>query len=113
VLAYPDFTKPFIVASDCSDMAKGAGLFQVIDGVERPIMYVSKALNEHDVNYGITDKEGAAATWAVRCFRPYLLGCKAVLLTDHSALLALVKGNMMRNMRQQDAPWISQSTTSP
>ena len=40
VLAYPDFTKPFIVASDCSDMAKGADLFQVIDGVERPIINV-------------------------------------------------------------------------
>ena len=53
VLAFPDFGKPFCVASDCSDVAKGAVLFQIIDGVERPIAYYSKALNEHERKYGI------------------------------------------------------------
>jgi len=70
VLAFPDFSKPMIVISDCSDTAKGAVLCQNFDGIEKPIMYISQALNEHELKYGITDKEGCAATWAIRRTRP-------------------------------------------
>ena len=43
----------------------GAVLCQNIDGIERPIMYLSQALNEHELKYGITDKEGLVIVWAV------------------------------------------------
>ena len=101
VLAFPDFEKPFCVASDCSDVAKGAVLFQIIDGVERPIAYYSKALNEHERKYGISDKEGCAATSAIRHWRAYLHGSHTILITDHSSLLSLTGGKELRNMRQQ------------
>ena len=101
VLAYPDFKLPFIVISDCSDVAKGATLAQIQDGVEKPILYMSQALNEHEVRYGISDREGCAATWAIRSMRGYLRGAQVILVTDHSSLLALVKGGPMRSMRQQ------------
>ena len=98
VLVYLDFTKPFIVVSDCSDVAKGATLAQMVDGVERPILYMSQALNDHELKYGITDKEGCAATWAIRQTRGYLHGAQVVLITDHSALMSLVKGGPMRRL---------------
>ena len=60
MLAFLDFSKPIIVISDCSDTAKGAVLCQNIEGVERPIMYLSQALNEHELRHGISDKEGCA-----------------------------------------------------
>ena len=101
VLAYPDFKLPFIVISDCSDVAKGATLAQIQDGVERPILYMSQALNEHELKYGISDREGCAATWAIRAMRGYLRGAQVILVTDHSSLLALVKGGPMMSMRQQ------------
>ena len=101
VLAFPDFSKPMIVISDCSDTAKGAVLCQNIDGVERPIMYMSQALNEHELRYGISDKEGCAATWAIRKMRPWLVSNQVVLITDHSSLVALTGGKEMKNMRQQ------------
>ena len=87
--------------SDCSDVAKGATLAQIQDGVERPILYMSQALNEHELKYGISDREGCAATWAIRAMRGYLRGAQVILVTDHSSLLALVKGGPMRSMRQQ------------
>ena len=37
-------------------------------------MYMSQALNDHELKYGITDKEGCAATWAIRQTRGYLRG---------------------------------------
>ena len=101
VLAFPDFNKPMIVISDCSDTAKGAVLWQSIDGVERPIMYLSQALNEHELKYGITDKEGCAATWAIRRMRPWLVSNQVILITNHSSLLALTTGKEMKSMRQQ------------
>ena len=73
----------------------------MVDGVKRPILYMSQALNDHELNYGITDKEGCAATWAIRQTRGYLRGAQVVLITDHSVLLPLVKGGPMRSMRQQ------------
>ena len=79
------------MVSDCSDVAKGATLAQMADGVEKPILYMSQALNDHELMYGITDKEGCAATWAIRQTRGYLRGAQVVLITDHSALLSLVK----------------------
>ena len=90
-----------IVISDCSDTAKGAVLCQNIDGVERPLMYMSQALNEHELRYGISDKEGCAATWAIRKMRPWLVSNQVVLITDHSSLVALTGGKEMKNMRQQ------------
>ena len=101
VLIFPNFEKPFVVCSDCSDVAKGAALLQEKDGSLHPIAYISQALNEHELRYGISDKEGAAATWACRKFRPYLLGSHTILLTDHSSLCALTGGKQMKNMRQQ------------
>ena len=40
-------------------------------------------------------------TQAIRQTRGYLRGAQVVLITDHPALLALVKGGPMRSMRQQ------------
>ena len=101
VLAFPDFSKPMIVLSDCSDTAQGAVLCQNIEGIERPIMYLSQALNEHELGYGIRNKEGCAATWAMRRMHPWILSNQLVLIADHSSLVALTRGKELKNMRQQ------------
>ena len=69
--------------------------------MERPIVYLSQALNEHELKFGISDKEGCAATWAIRKMRPWLVSNQVVLITDHSSLVALTGGKDMKNMRQQ------------
>jgi len=101
VLIFPDFGKPYFVVADCSGVAKGAALMQEKDGLLHPLQYISQALNDHERQYAISDQEGGCATWACRRFRPYLLGAHTVLITDHQALTALVKGKQLKNMRQQ------------
>ena len=64
-------------------------------------MYLSQALNEHELRYGITDKEGCAATWAMRRMRPWIVSNQVILVTDHSSLVALTNGKELKNMRQQ------------
>ena len=51
VLKAPDFSRPFKMAVDASDVGVGAVLLQEgIDGIEQPISYFSRKLNEHQRN---------------------------------------------------------------
>ena len=46
VLAYPDFSQPFILTADASKVAVAAILSQVKDGMERPTAYASRQMNK-------------------------------------------------------------------
>ena len=59
------------------------------EGRERPIAYHSTALTPAQKNYGISGKEGLAVCVFVRKFRHMLYGNTNVVVTDHSALMAL------------------------
>ncbi len=87
ILVYPQMDKPFIVHSDASNRSIGAVLSQKDDdGLEHVISYASKALDKHEKNYPITEKEMLGAIYAAKQFRQYLYGQKWTLVTDHIAL---------------------------
>ena len=54
------------------------------------IYYSSRTLNDAQQNYTTTEKEFLAVVFALEKFRPYLLGSKTVIFTDHSALKYLM-----------------------
>lgn len=86
VLSYPDFSKPFILSCDASNYALGCVLSQEIDGVEKPIGYASRQLNNAEINYSTTEKECLALLFGIKYFRCYLYGRRFTVYTDHSAL---------------------------
>ena len=86
VLRPPDFTKPFIIAVDASDIAIGATLLQEVDGLEHPICFLSRKLNEHQRKYSIVEKEALALLIAVRTFSIYFGSTPVKVYTDHSPL---------------------------
>ena len=47
-------------------------------------------MNKHEKNYGISELETLGLVWAVRYFRPYLLGHPCVVYTDHAACLSIL-----------------------
>ena len=87
VLAFPDFTRPFILDTDVSDTGIGAVLSQSMeDGCEHVIAYASQVLTKPECHYCVTRCELLAVVTFVQHFRPYLLGRKFLLCTDHGSL---------------------------
>ena len=75
---------------DASDYAIGAVLGQRVDKVFHTIYYASRTLNETQLNYATTEKEMLAIVYACDKFRPYLIGNKVVVCTDHLAIQYLM-----------------------
>ena len=92
ILAYPDWTKEFIVETDWSSVAIGAILSQVDDqGRMRAVSFISQRLSESESHYHSTEGEAMAIVYALHKFEPYLWGKHFTLITDCSAATALKK----------------------
>ena len=98
VLKAPDFNKPFILHTDASGTGLGAVLAQVIEGDEHPILYASRKLLKHELNYATIEREALAVKWAIHHLRYYLWGRKFTLITDHAPLKWMAT-NKDRNAR--------------
>uniref|UniRef100_A0A8C5C0T7 Gypsy retrotransposon integrase-like protein 1 n=1 Tax=Gadus morhua TaxID=8049 RepID=A0A8C5C0T7_GADMO len=90
VLAYANFSLPFILEVDASYSGLGAVLSQNQDGRVRPIAYASRGLRPTErnmSNYSSMKLEFLALKWALtEIFRDYLLGQKCVVFTDNHPL---------------------------
>ena len=86
VSAYPDFSKPFRLYTDASNLGLGAILAQKQEGKEKIICCASRTLNNAESNYSTTKKECLAIVWGVQVFRPFLVATHFEILTDHYAL---------------------------
>uniref|UniRef100_A0A146KXW0 RNA-directed DNA polymerase n=4 Tax=Lygus hesperus TaxID=30085 RepID=A0A146KXW0_LYGHE len=103
ILAYPDFDKEFILATDASGAALGAVLSQKSGEMERPIAFASRVLNPAETRYSTTERELLAVVWATNHFQEYLLGRKFTLETDHAALTATMN---IRDPTSRIGRWI-------
>lgn len=87
----PDFNLPFILTVDASTVGLGAILSQKHGGVEHPIAYASRTLTEAEKKNAPFHLEYMAMVWACRHFKPYLIGKRFTLRTDHKPLQSLNK----------------------
>ena len=55
------------------------------------IYYASRTLNDAQLNYTTTEKELLAIVFAFEKFRPYLIGNKVIVFTDHTAIKYLLE----------------------
>ncbi|CAF4830615.1 unnamed protein product [Pieris macdunnoughi] len=86
ILQFPDFSKPFVLTTDASNVALGAVLSQGQIGSDKPIAFASRTLNEAETRYSTIERELLAIVWATKYFRPYLYGRKFTIYTDHRPL---------------------------
>ena len=81
---------PFELMCDASDFTIGAVLGHKQEKIFQVIYYTSRTLNDAQLNYATTEKELLAIVFAFEKFRPYLIGNKVVVHTDHSAIKYLM-----------------------
>jgi len=79
MLFFPDYTKPFDLYTDASDVQLGAVLMQE----NRPIAFFSRKLTSYQRNYGVGQKEMLCIVEALKEFWTMLLGYPVKVHTDH------------------------------
>ena len=91
VLAYPNFDIDFVLETDASYQGLGAVLSQrLADQKLHPVAFGSRALSPPEKNYSVTELETLAVVWAIKHFHAYLYGHNVQVVTDHSAVKALL-----------------------
>ena len=85
-LHLPDFTKPFTLVTDASDVGAGAMLANRDGQTLKPLGFFHHALTQHEKKYSTTEKELLAVVLALKRFRVYLSNGPFDLITDHRAL---------------------------
>lgn len=86
ILQFPDFSKPFILTTDASNVAIGAVLSQGIIGKDLPIAYASRTLNPAEQNFSTIERELCSIVNFTKLFRPYIFGRRFTIVTDHKPL---------------------------
>ena len=72
--------------TDASDYGIGAYLFQVFDGSEQPIAFMSKTLSTEEIKWSTIEKECYAIVVALRKFEYLIRDKHFTLHTDHANL---------------------------
>ena len=103
VLAYPNFKLDFVLETDASIEGVGAVLGQFkLDSELHPVLYASRALNESERKYGITELETLAVVWGISHFHHLLYGHNVTVYTDHTAVKAVLEAE---NPTAKHAHW--------
>ena len=90
VLAFPDFSKPFVIFIDASNYGLGAVLSQLDEnGKDRPIAYASRHLNKNEQKYLTIEKEAAGLIFGIKRFKYYLQDEPFTIISDHRLLQCL------------------------
>ncbi|XP_073033769.1 uncharacterized protein [Primulina eburnea] len=86
IMIVPYWKEPFELMCDASDYAVGVVLGQRRDKFFISIYYASRTMDAAQQNYTNTEKEMLAVVFAFDKFRPYLVGTKVIVFTDHAVI---------------------------
>ena len=105
VLGYPDFSKPFIVATGAPRAAVGAVLLLLDEnGREHPIYYANWSLSVVWKNYSTCERKVLLIVFVLKKFWNNLLIQESKLFTDHEPLEYVISN---RESHGRIARWIS------
>jgi len=90
VIIAPIWTQEFELMCNATDYAIRSVLGQRKEKVFHAIYYASKVLNSAQLHYATTEKGFLAIVYALEKFRPYLIGSKVIIYTDHAAIKYLL-----------------------
>ena len=86
ILHLPSLNEPFQLFTDACDRSIGALLTQEVDGVYKPVYYLSHHLSDSQQRWPIIEKECYAIVFAIEKFRHFLEGKDFKIFSDHNPL---------------------------
>ena len=92
IMNHPDFSQPFTLHCDASELALGIVLTQTdSQNQEHPVRYISRLLNKAERKYSPGQRECLAVVYGIRQCRRFINGTSFFVITDHKPLLALLR----------------------
>ena len=79
------------VKCDASRSGLGAALEQLTVDGWKPIAFASRFLNSYEERYSVNELELLGVVWSTEYFKNYLYGKQFKVITDHRALLSIMK----------------------
>ena len=99
ILQFPDYSKPFRLCTDASDLSIGGVLSQVDEnGHERPITFFSKVLSDTEKKYSTLEREALGLVHGLRIHKPIIGSFPVEVVSDNAPLVHLMK-NPSNNSR--------------
>ena len=108
LLYYPNFSLPFHIRSDASDVGIGAVVYQIIDDTIHPVHFYSKKLSDTQVrNMSIVEKEAYAIISILEHLRSMLLGQQLKVYCDNKNVMHMenCKGRLLQRISSQIAEY--------
>ncbi len=87
VLAFPDFTKDFVINTDASMEAISGVLLQKQNGIWKPISFFSRKLTPTEKRYSAAEREMLAVRESYFDFINLVFDRRIIFLTDHEPLV--------------------------
>jgi hypothetical protein len=87
------------VRTDASKIGIGAVLFQVIEGVEEPVAFLSKSFSQTESAWSTIEQELFSVVYACEKWAPMILGHHFVVESDHRNLQWLEKATAPKLVR--------------
>ena len=103
IVVATNWNLPFELMCYASDYVIGAVLGPKRDITFQVIYYASRKLNDAQLNYATTEKELLAIVFSFDKFRPYLIGNRVIVHTDHSAIKYLMT---MKDAKTRLIRWV-------
>ena len=90
-LFFLDDTSPIYLHTDASNYGVGGYLFQIVNGKEYPIAFVSKMLSEVEMRWNTTEQEAYAIVYSLKKLEYLIRDRFFTLRTDHKNLIFIDK----------------------
>ena len=90
-----DYQKDFNLYLAAADTTIAMVLVQEVDGIEHPIYYLSKNLNDTERKYSYVEKIALAAVQAIQRFRHYVLFRKTTILSDCNPMTYILSRQLL------------------
>ena len=102
-LAYPDFSKDFIMETNVNRHGFSVIMSQLQeDNKLHPVAYASQSVSVAEVNYIITNLETLTVVWAITHFKYYVYGQNMTVVTDHVGVKVVLG---VPNLTGKQARW--------